>query len=58
MKKIVLWLLQSFFYLVPILISVIGAYFIVRFVHVYTPFFVVLWIVIIAYLYIRYSKWI
>jgi len=58
MKKIFLWLLQSFFYLVPILVSVIGAYFIVRFVHFYTPFFVVLWIVIIAYLYIRYSKWI
>lgn len=58
MKKLILWLLQSFFYLVPVIVSVIGAYFIVRFIPFYPGVFVVLWIIIVAYLYVRYSKWV
>ncbi|PWW15540.1 hypothetical protein DFO57_103202 [Pantoea sp. AG702] len=29
MKLFIVWLMQSFFYLVPIIVSVVGAYFIV-----------------------------
>lgn len=58
MKRLILWLLQSFFYLVPIIVSVIGAYVIVRFVPFYPGGFVVFWIIIVAYVYIRYSKWV
>lgn len=58
MKRLIQWLLQSFFYLVPIIVSVAGAYIIVRFVPFYPGLFVVLWVVTVAYIYIRYSKWI
>jgi len=58
MKSFFLWLLQSFFYLVPIIISFVGAYIIVRFVTFYPMIFVLAWIVIVAYVYIRYSKWV
>ncbi len=58
MKRLFLWLLQSFFYLIPIIISIIGAYLIVRFVPFYPGLFTVLWVIIVAYLYIRYSKWV
>ncbi len=58
MKRLFLWLLQSFFYLIPIIISIIGAYLIVRFVPFYPGLLTVLWVIIVAYLYIRYSKWV
>lgn len=58
MKLFIVWLMQSFFYLVPIIVSVVGAYFIVRFVPFYQMGFVFSWGGIVAYLYARYSKWV
>ncbi len=58
MKLFIVGLLQSFFYVVPIIVSVVGAYFIVRFVPFYPMGFVVAWVGIVAYLYVRYSKWV
>jgi len=58
MKRLILWLLQSFFYLVPIMVSVVGAYVIAHFISFYPGVFIVLWIIVVAYVYIRYSKWV
>jgi len=58
MKLFVVWLMQSFFYLVPIIVSVVGAYFIVRFVPFYPMGFVVAWVGFVAYFYIIYSQWV
>jgi len=58
MKRLILWLLQSFFYLVPVIVSVVGAYVIARFISFYPGVFIVLWIIVVAYVYIRYSKWV
>lgn len=58
MKLFIVWLMQSFFYLVPIVVSAVGAYFIVRFVPFYPMGFFFSWVSIVAYLYVRYSKWV
>ncbi|MGX9278326.1 hypothetical protein ACWXWL_11425 [Pantoea ananatis] len=58
MKLFIVWLMQSFFYLAPIIASVVGACFIVRFDPFYPMGFVVAWVGIVAYLYVRYSKWV
>lgn len=58
MKLFIVWLMQSFFYLVPIIASAFGAYFIVLFVPFYPMGFVFSWVGIVAYLYVRYSKWV
>ncbi|WP_210448451.1 hypothetical protein [Pantoea ananatis] len=58
MKLFIVWLIQSFFYLAPIIASVVGACFIVRFVPFYPMGFVVAWVGIVSYVYVRYSKWV
>lgn len=44
MKLFIVWLMQSFFYLVPIIASAVGAYFIVLFVPFYPMGFVFAWV--------------
>lgn len=56
MKLFVVWLLQSFFYLLPLIASVVGAYFIVRFVPFYPMGFVVALVGMVAYVYRKCSK--
>lgn len=58
MKLFIVWLMQSFFYLVPIIASAVGAYFIVLFVPFYPMGFVFAWVGIVACFYVRYSKWV
>lgn len=57
MKQAILWLLKSFFYLVPALLIVIGIYLFVRFVPDYAALLSVAWVITISVIYIRYNKW-
>ncbi len=56
-KKTILWLLQSYFYLVPIAIIVAGAYLFARFIPNYFGILSFLWVIIVSFLYIKYSRW-
>jgi len=56
-KKTILWLLQSYFYLVPIALIVAGAYLFARFIPNYFGMLTFLWVVIVSFFYIKYSRW-
>lgn len=56
-KKTILWLLQSYFYLVPIALIVAGAYLFARFIPNYFGILSFLWVIIVSFLYIKYSRW-
>lgn len=57
MKRAFLWLIQSFFYLVPAVLIVAGIYIFVRFIPNYAAILSALWIVIVSIVYIKYNKW-
>lgn len=57
MKRAFLWLIQSFFYLVPAVLIVAGIYIFVRFIPNYAAILSALWIVIASIVYIKYNKW-
>ncbi len=57
MRWIIEWLGQSFFYLVPIIAIVLGGIFFVSFFPNYGFYFTVLWVFIVIFLYVKYSKW-
>lgn len=52
-----LWLIQSFFYLIPAVLIVAGIYIFVRFIPNYAAILSALWIVIVSIVYIKYNKW-
>lgn len=56
-KKTILWLLQSHFYLVPIALIVAGAYLFARFIPNYFGILSFLWVIIVSFFYIKYSRW-
>ncbi len=56
-KKTILWLLQSHFYLVPIALIVAGAYLFARFISNYFGILSFLWVIIVSFFYIKYSRW-
>jgi hypothetical protein len=56
-KKTILWLLKSYFYLVPIALIVAGAYLFARFTPNYFGMLTFLWVIIVSFFYIKYSRW-
>jgi len=56
-KKTILWLLQSYFYLVPIALIVAGAYLFARFIPNYFGILSFLWVIVVSFFYIKYSRW-
>lgn len=57
MKKILLWLLHSFVYLVPAFFIVAGAFIFIRFIPDYSTPITIIWIVIVSFVYIKYNRW-
>jgi len=57
MKRAIIWLLQSFFYLVPIVLIVSGIYIFVRFIPSHSALLSILWLFIVSFVYIKYNKW-
>ncbi|HGH4686365.1 hypothetical protein LWT02_05075 [Enterobacter bugandensis] len=57
MKQAMLWLLKSFFYLVPALLIVIGIYLFVRFVPGHDALLSIVWVIAISVIYVKYNKW-
>lgn len=57
MIKAILWLLQSFFYLVPIGLIVGGIYIFVMFIPKYSAILTISWIIIVSFFYIKYNRW-
>lgn len=57
MKWLFEWFGQSFAYLIPIILIIIGGICFVTLMPNYGFYFTVAWAVLICVLYIRYSKW-
>lgn len=57
MKWIVEWLGQSFFYFVPVIAIVLGGVFFVSFFPNCGFYLTVIWVFIVVFLYVKYSKW-
>ncbi|ASG38390.1 hypothetical protein CES92_05215 [Enterobacter roggenkampii] len=57
MKQVILWLLKSFFYLIPALLIVIGIYLFVRFIPGHAALLSVVWVIVISVIYVKYNKW-
>lgn len=56
-KKAILWLLQSYFYLVPIALIVAGAYLFARYTPNYFGILSLLWIIIVSFFYLKHNRW-
>ncbi len=57
MKRAILWLIQSFFYLIPAAFIVAGIYLFVQFIPSYAAFLSLSWIIVVSFIYIKYNKW-
>ncbi|VTP17190.1 hypothetical protein PUATCC27989T_05186 [Phytobacter ursingii] len=57
MKRAILWLLQSYIYLVPFVLILAGAYIFARFIPDYFGIMTFLWIVIVTFFYVKYNRW-
>lgn len=57
MKKPFLWFLQSYIYLVPLILIVAGAYLFARFIPDYFGMLTFIWIIIVTYFYVKYNRW-
>lgn len=57
MKWLIECLGQSFFYLVPIISILLGGVFFVSFFPGYGFYLTVLWVFIVMFLYVKYTKW-
>lgn len=57
MKRAILWLIQSFFYLVPAAVIVAGVYIFICFVPQYAALLSFAWIVVVSYVYIKFNRW-
>jgi len=57
MKRAILWLIQSFFYLIPAAVIVAGVYFFIRFIPSYAAILSLSWIIVVSFIYIKYNKW-
>lgn len=56
-KKTILWLLQSYFYLVPIALIVAGAFLFARYIPDHFGMLSLLWIIIVSFFYLKYNRW-
>lgn len=57
MKRAILWLIQSFFYLVPAAVIVAGVYIFICFVPQYAALLSFAWVIVVSYLYIKFNRW-
>lgn len=57
MKRAILWLMQSFFYLVPAAIILVGIYVFVRFLPEHAAWLSFIWVIVVSFIYIKYNKW-
>lgn len=57
MKRAILWLVQSFFYLVPAAVIVAGVYIFIFFVPQYAALLSFAWVIVVNYVYIKFNRW-
>jgi hypothetical protein len=57
MKRAILWLIQSFFYLVPAAVIVAGVYIFICFVPQYAALLSFIWVTVVSYVYIKFNRW-
>lgn len=57
MKRAILWLIQSFFYLVPAAFIVAGVYIFICFVPQYAALLSFAWVIVVSYVYIKFNRW-
>ncbi len=57
MKKALLWLIQSFIYLIPLAVVVVGIYIFVRFMPNYAALLSISWVIVVSFIYIKYNRW-
>ncbi len=57
MKRAILWLIQSFFYLVPAAVIVAGVYIFICFVPQYAALLSFAWVILVSYVYIKFNRW-
>jgi len=57
MKRAILWLIQSFFYLVPAAVIVAGVYIFICFVPQYAALLNFAWVIVVSYVYIKFNRW-
>ena len=57
MKNPFLWFLQSYIYLIPLVLIVAGAYLFARFVPDYFGILSFLWVIIVSFFYIKFNRW-
>ena len=57
MKRVLLWLIQSFIYLTPLAAVVVGIYIFVRFMPNYAAFLSISWVIVVSFIYIKYNRW-
>ncbi len=57
MKRAILWLIQSFFYLVPAAVFVAGVYIFICFVPQYAALLSFAWVIVFSYVYIKFNRW-
>ncbi len=57
MKRAILWLIKSFFYLVPAAVIVAGVYIFICFVPQYAALLSFAWVIVVSYVYIKFNRW-
>jgi len=57
MKRAILWLIQSFFYLVPAAVIVAGVYIFICFVPQYAALLSFAWVIVVSFVYIKFNRW-
>ncbi len=57
MKRAILWLMQSFFYLVPAIVIMLGVYVFIKFTPDYAAALSLSWVILVSFVYIKYNKW-
>jgi len=56
-KRVFLWLMQSFIYLIPAVLIVAGVYIFIRFISEYAAIISIIWVMVVSYVYIKYNRW-
>ncbi len=57
MKRALLWLIQSFIYLIPLAAIMAGIYIFSRYIPNYAAFLSISWIIVVSFIYIKYNRW-
>lgn len=57
MKRVFLWLTQSFIYLITFAVIVAGLYIFIRLIPEHAGLLSISWVTIVYYFYIKYNRW-